>query len=457
MAQNVTIMGASYSDVPAVTLPKTGGGTAKFTDVSPTDAVESDVASGKIFFKADGSQATGTASGGGGTTEEPVRDVNFIDYDGKIVYSYSAADFQQLSAMPSNPSHAGLTAQGWNWSLSDAKTEVASNGTLWIGQMYITQSGNTEIDVNFESAARLSPILTVSVNGTITVDWGDNTTPDTVSGTSLYDGLDVSHTYAAPGEYTIAIHVVSGEYQFYGSNTRTLLRGPAPNYTGDGTRVYSNCIKAVRFGSGMSSIGDYALFRCYSLKTVTIPNSVGIISSYYAFSDCRNLKSLTIPSGVASVQPYMFRYCYALESVSLPKSVTSIESYAFDYCSALRMLPYHGGVATIDNHAYSNLFQIAIAKIQNGVSTIGGAAFANCYGLASSTFPSTVTSIGNIVFNGCYGLKEIHVLASSPPTIDSGTFSSIASDCIIYVPSASLAAYQSATNWSAYASMIQGE
>lgn len=32
MAQNVTVQGASYSDVPAVTLPKTGGGTATFID-----------------------------------------------------------------------------------------------------------------------------------------------------------------------------------------------------------------------------------------------------------------------------------------------------------------------------------------------------------------------------------------------------------------------------------------
>ena len=68
MAQNVTVAGASYTSVPAVDLPKTGGGTATFTDTSPTTAVESDVASGKIFFKSDGSQATGTASGGGGTT-----------------------------------------------------------------------------------------------------------------------------------------------------------------------------------------------------------------------------------------------------------------------------------------------------------------------------------------------------------------------------------------------------
>lgn len=32
MAQNITLMGASYSDVPAVDLPKTGGGTARFRD-----------------------------------------------------------------------------------------------------------------------------------------------------------------------------------------------------------------------------------------------------------------------------------------------------------------------------------------------------------------------------------------------------------------------------------------
>jgi hypothetical protein len=32
MAQDITLMGASYQDVPAVTLPKTGGGMATFVD-----------------------------------------------------------------------------------------------------------------------------------------------------------------------------------------------------------------------------------------------------------------------------------------------------------------------------------------------------------------------------------------------------------------------------------------
>lgn len=62
MSKNVTLWGASYSNVPAIDVPQTGGGTARFTDTSPTTSVDSDVASGKIYFKADGSQSTGTLS-----------------------------------------------------------------------------------------------------------------------------------------------------------------------------------------------------------------------------------------------------------------------------------------------------------------------------------------------------------------------------------------------------------
>ena len=64
MAQDITLMGASYSAVPAVTLPKTGGGTASFTDVTDTTAAASDVASGKYFYTAAGVRTAGTSSGG---------------------------------------------------------------------------------------------------------------------------------------------------------------------------------------------------------------------------------------------------------------------------------------------------------------------------------------------------------------------------------------------------------
>lgn len=74
MAKNITLLGASYSNVPAVQLPQTGGGTARFDDASVTTATASDVASGKIFLASDGTITTGTASGGGGA-DLPIFDI----------------------------------------------------------------------------------------------------------------------------------------------------------------------------------------------------------------------------------------------------------------------------------------------------------------------------------------------------------------------------------------------
>ena len=65
MSVNISLWGAQYTAVPACTLPKTGGGTASFFDVSDTTAAASDVASGKYFYTSAGVRTQGTNSGGG--------------------------------------------------------------------------------------------------------------------------------------------------------------------------------------------------------------------------------------------------------------------------------------------------------------------------------------------------------------------------------------------------------
>ena len=420
------------SAVTVVETPDTGGGVVKnivAVDISSDTVTAAHLESGYTAHDAAGNAITGTLSPS--TTRAPQKQVNFIDYDGTILYSYTAQEANALSALPANPSHSGLTAQGWNWTLQEIKAQLTAmpDAPVWVGQMYITQSGDTEIDVRMPEG-RLSPILTIAVNGEITVDWGDNTSADTVTGSSLNTQQAPSHTYAAPGEYTIKIHVVSGSFTFYGSSSYLLLR---KNTTANQNRVYATCVHAIRIGSGITKIDTYAFYYCTSLAYITIPTTVTSIGGY-AFRYCYSLMSVIIPSSVTSILIYTFSACYGLAFIAMPYAVTSIGNYAFESCHCLTSITIPGSVTTITAYAFNP-----------------------CNGLTSITIPSNVTDIGQYAFSSCYGMKEYHIKPTSVPTLGASAFNAIVSDCVIYVPSAKLNDYQTAENWSAYASYMQGE
>ena len=64
MAQNVVINGVTYSSVPEVDIPKSGGGTAKFYDTSGANIAQADVLTGKTGFGASGSVSGSMANNG---------------------------------------------------------------------------------------------------------------------------------------------------------------------------------------------------------------------------------------------------------------------------------------------------------------------------------------------------------------------------------------------------------
>lgn len=69
MAQNVVINGVTYSNVPEVDIPKSGGGTAKFYDTASADFTDANLLTGKTAFGANGSVSGSMANNGstGGT------------------------------------------------------------------------------------------------------------------------------------------------------------------------------------------------------------------------------------------------------------------------------------------------------------------------------------------------------------------------------------------------------
>ena len=346
------------------------------------------------------------------------KEVNFLDYDGTILYSYTAADFAALSSMPANPTHDGLIAQGWNWSLANAKTYVAKYGKLNIGQMYITNDGKTRIYIHLEEG-RTSPVLGVCPNGTVDIDWGDGTTHDTLTGSDTSTAVYTSaHNYAAPGDYVIQL-TVTGSMGFRSDGL--LVYASNSDYR---DYVYMNAIQKVELGSGVTGIGSYAFGSCSSLSSITIPDGVTSIGEA-AFNSCFSLSSITIPDGVTSIGNGAFGSCSSLSSITIPDGVTSIGEYAFNSCSSLSSI-----------------------TIPDGVTSISNGAFSGCSGLSSITIPDGVTSIGEYAFSGCYGIARLYFLPTTPPSVSSSNaFSDIPTDCVIHVPVGSLSVYTSATNY----------
>lgn len=370
--------------------------------------------------------------GGGGTPtiEKKRKDVNFFDYDGTIVESYTVDEWDDY--IPSNPAHDGLISQGWNYTLAEINQEVTAQGKCDIGQMYITDDDTTRLYVHM-AQGRLHPYLYICPNGTVVVDWGDNSATSTLTGTSLTTAQVADHEYASSGDYVITFTVSSGTFQFYGNaNTAYILRNGNSTQS-SAHRVYSNSVKKIELGANVS-IGNYAFNYCYSLASITIPCGITSIGTG-AFSNCQNLASVTIPSIVTSLGNNAFNQGYALKIVSIPKSVT-----------------------VLNNNTFNGCYSITSVTIPSSITSLDSNTFNNCYSLANLTVPSGVTSIGIYAFNSCPGMGEYHFLPSTPPTLAStNAFNDIQSDCTIYVPSASENAYKTATNWSTYASQIVGE
>ena len=111
-------------------------------------------------------------------------------------------------------------------------------------------------------------------------------------------------------------------------------------------------------------------------------------------------------------------------------------------------------VTNIGEEAFYNCTSLTSATIGSGVTSIGSYAFQGCSSLTSVTMPSSLDYIDSYAFRNCSSLTSVTVLAITPPTLSSKVFSST-NNCPIYVPAASVSAYQTASGWSTYASRIQ--
>ncbi|WP_180003628.1 MULTISPECIES: leucine-rich repeat protein [unclassified Acinetobacter] len=135
--------------------------------------------------------------------------------------------------------------------------------------------------------------------------------------------------------------------------------------------------------------------------------------------------------------------------------VTRINQYAFADWRNAKFLNLPATLSYINAWSFENWRMADFLVLPEGVETIADSAFRYWQAATYLDIPSTILSIGNTSFGNWLACTEVTCRAITPPTISSSTFQNLNASCVFKVPAASVAAYQAAPNWSAFAARIQ--
>lgn len=361
----------------------------------------------------------GIETGGGSApvvVEEPEeKAVNFYDYDGRRLFSYTTDEAAALTELPTPPGHAGLVFQEWNYTLDEVKENADAAD---IGALYTTDDGATRIHIEIpydgcELTFRFYPYS----NGTVELNWGDDSAAECPN--NIPEGI--KHIYATAGRYVISLMPDEGKKFALGSSQDDSV-------IIDSRVVISevNCGNGVdslrgAFQSLYSSIGSISL--CNEIKTI------GASTFYY----CQKLKHVSFPN-----------------NANIPSSCLSNSSISNVSCSPRATL--------MPDKAFYSCHNLRRVVVGCGVSEVADSAFAFDYSLLSIVFKGNISWIKPDAFQYCTALKQISFTKCKQiPTLASAdALAGTASDLEILVPAALADEWKAATNWTTYADNIKG-
>ena len=165
-------------------------------------------------------------------------------------------------------------------------------------------------------------------------------------------------------------------------------------------------VTSVSIPSSVTSIGISAFSDCPQLTSVSIPSNSNLTSignSAFSMRNCSQpqLTSISIPSSVTSIGNYAFYRCTNLRNITIPSSVTTIGADAFYETAWYSSQPY--GLVYAGNVAYKyqgNMSANTTISIKEGTTGVAGGAFNGYANLTDISIPSSVISIGQGAFTG---------------------------------------------------------
>lgn len=366
--------------------------------------------------------------------EEPEeKAVNFYDYDGRRLFSYTEEEAAALTELPTPPARDGIQFQEWNWTLAEIKKAKAAD----IGANCTTADGKTRLYIKIENQARKDMTINLYQNtaGDISVDWGDGSTAET---SDTAGDISLPHTYESAGEYTITLTVKAGAKAGLGhfsSPYKQVLSGSGTNPDNDtfSSNIHTNALIRAEIGADIADIESEAFYGCENLESINIPTSIAYIKTD-AFLGCRRLQWI-------SNKHMLMMYSYALTENGLQRAAFGGGGYAFG-----------------SSNAFQKNKDLRRAVLPTHYSAIMSSDYNSCTSLVEVICNNNIKKIGPMAFFGCYSLKKVDLTRNTEiPTLESyNAFQKTAADLEILVPASLAEEWKAATNWTTYADNIKG-
>lgn len=223
-------------------------------------------------------------------------------------------------------------------------------------------------------------------------------------------------------------------------------------------------LRLVTANANGNALGN-ANLQFLRLRSVQLPHDMTYIAGSGVLANMRQLErvvfSPTPMFHISQIGQTAFTDDYALETLENfdTSALSTLGANAFANCNLL----FSDGVGfpalkSIGTRAFYNCYLLSRIEIGGADCAVGSEAFSGCRTLETVRFTAHVASIAASAFASCRCLREIDLshCTAVPALANTNAFSGCTALARILVPSALLADWSAAENWSTYASKLVG-